>query len=140
MGDESRLATSTLTLSFSPVSYSSHNPQFQCPCRAGGIFPRLTTCGNNTILPTAVGSCSKGRSTAAVFRKKHFKGHYAAWICLQMETQSGCEKTVQQLALLFVVRFCLSLTASEMELSCEDHPCKHNLWLRQVVGEKTVNL
>lgn len=57
-----------------------------------------------------------------------------------METQSGCEKTVQQLALLFVVRFCLSVTGSKKESSCEDRPCKHNLWLRQVVGEKIVNL
>lgn len=51
-----------------------------------------------------------------------------------METQSGCEKTAEQLV-LFAVWFCLRLTGCKGELNCGDRSCKHNLWWIQVVGE-----
>lgn len=52
-----------------------------------------------------------------------------------MENQSGCEKTVRQLALFTIVCSAVLFESPKRELSCEDRPCKHNLRLRQVVGE-----
>lgn len=101
-----------------------------------GIFTLLTTC-NNKVLPTAVRSCSEVRTTAAVFRKKHLKdirrlGSHFKWK-LNQGVKRLCSSS--HYSLLLGVWFYLRVTGSKRQSSCEDRPCKHNLWSRQVVGE-----
>lgn len=55
-----------------------------------------------------------------------------------METQSGtgCKKKKPQTMLFFAVCvwFCLRATESTRQRGCGNWTCKHDLWLKQVVG------
>lgn len=89
--------------------------------------------------PTAVWSCSKARTTAAVFRKKHLKDIRRLGSDFKWKLNQGVKRhwlcSGSHYSLLLGVWFYLRVTGSKRQWSCEDHPCKHNLWWRQVVGE-----
>lgn len=103
-----------------------------------GILTLLATC-NNKVRPTAVWSCSKARTTAAVFRKKHLKDIRRLGSDFKWKLNQGVKRhwlcSGSHYSLLLGVWFYLRVTGSKRQWSCEDHPCKHNLWWRQVVGE-----
>ncbi len=139
------------------LSYLPQQPQASIAVSSlgRGIFTLLATCNNN-VLQTAVWSCSEARTTAAVYRKKHLKDIRRLGSDFKWKLNQGVKRlwlgSSSHYSLLLGVWFSLRVTGSERQSTCEDHPCKHNLWLRKVVGEtlllavfavpkfKTVNL
>lgn len=125
--------------SISHNSYSSHKHQSQKsphPSWEGGFLLSWLR-ARARFLPTAVWSCSGARTTAVVFRKKHLKDIRRLGSDFKWKLDQGVKRlcSSSHYSLLLGVWFYLRVTDSKRQLSCEDRPCKHNLWLRKVMGE-----